>query len=48
MSDMSSPNHTLDSPISDDYSNLSTGILDTNSIGGIGGGDVLTSSFKSN
>jgi hypothetical protein len=45
MSDMSSPNHTLDSPVSDDYSTASTGVLDTHSIGGV---DVLPSNFKSN
>jgi hypothetical protein len=48
MSDMSSPNHALDSPVSDDYSTVSAGVLDTNSISGIAGGDVLTSNFKSN
>jgi hypothetical protein len=49
MSDMSSPNHALDSPVSDDYSTASTGgVLDTNSIGGTGSGDVLPSNFKSN
>jgi hypothetical protein len=47
MSDMSSPNHALDSPVSDDYSAVSAGILDTNSIGGIPGGDGLPSNFKS-
>ncbi len=45
---MSSPNHTLDSPVSDDYSTASTGVLDTNSISGIGSGDVLTSNLRSN
>lgn len=45
---MSSPNHALDSPVSDDYSTVSAGVLDTNSISGIAGGDVLTSNFKSN
>jgi hypothetical protein len=48
MSDMSSPNHALDSPMSDDYSTASTGVLDTNSLSGIVSGDVLTSHFKSN
>jgi hypothetical protein len=48
MSDMSSPNHALDSPVSDDYSTVSTSVLDTNSIGGIAGGDGLPSNFKSN
>jgi hypothetical protein len=48
MSDMSSPNHALDSPVSDDYSTASTGVLDSHSLGGIGSGDVLTSNFKSN
>ena len=48
MSDMSSPNHTLDSPVSDDYSTASTGVLDSTSIGGINSADVLPSNFKSN
>ncbi|CAF3004104.1 unnamed protein product [Rotaria sp. Silwood2] len=48
MSDMSSPNHPLDSPMSDDYSSASTGVLDTNSLSGIGSGDTLTSQFKAN
>jgi hypothetical protein len=48
MSDMSSPNHALDSPVSDDYSTVSTSVLDTNSIGGIAGGDGLPSNFKNN
>lgn len=48
LSDMSSPNHTLDSPNSDEYSTASTGVPDTSSIGGIAGGDVLTTNFKSN
>lgn len=47
MSDMSSPTHPLDSPMSDDYSTASTGIPDTNSLSGIGSGDTLTSQFKS-
>ncbi|CAF4316699.1 unnamed protein product, partial [Rotaria magnacalcarata] len=47
MSDMSSPTHPLDSPMSDDYSSASTGIPDTNSLSGIGSGDTLTSQFKS-
>jgi len=45
---MSSPNHALDSPVSDDYSTASAGVLDSNSIGGIGSGDVIASNFKSN
>ncbi|CAF4597345.1 unnamed protein product [Rotaria socialis] len=48
MSDMSSPTHPLDSPMSDDYSTASTGILDTNSLSGIGSGDALASQFKTN
>ena len=40
MSDMSSPNHGLDSPMSDDYSTTSTGVLDTHSLSGIGSGDA--------
>ncbi len=48
MSDMSSPNHALDSPVSDDYSTASAGVLDSHSITGIGSGDVITSNFKSN
>lgn len=47
MSDLSSPNHGLDSPMSDDYSTASTGVLDTHSLSGIGSGDALTSHFKS-
>jgi hypothetical protein len=47
MSDMSSPNHALDSPMSDDYSTASTGVLDTHSLSGNGSGDALTSHFKS-
>ncbi len=47
MGDMSSPNHALDSPMSDDYSTASTGILDTNSLSGLGSGEILTSNFKS-
>ncbi|CAF1045593.1 unnamed protein product [Rotaria sp. Silwood1] len=48
ISDMSSPTHPLDSPMSDDYSNASAALLDTNSLGGIGGGDTLTSQYKTN
>lgn len=44
---MSSPNHALDSPVSDDYSTVSTGVLDTHSIGGTGSADGLTANFKS-
>lgn len=43
MSDISSPNHGLDSPTSDDYSTTSTSVLDSNSILA----DGLTSNFKS-
>ncbi len=45
---MSSPNHALDSPVSDDYSTASAGVLDSHSITGISSGDVITSNFKSN
>lgn len=48
MSDMSSPNHALDSPVSDDYSTASAGVLDSNSLGGINSADGLPSNFKSN
>ncbi|CAF1014308.1 unnamed protein product [Adineta steineri] len=48
MSDMSSPNHALDSPMSDDYSTASTSVLDTHSLSGIPSGDALTSNFKNN
>ncbi len=44
---MSSPNHALDSPMSDDYSTASTGVLDAHSLSGTGSGDALTSHFKS-
>ncbi|CAF0735212.1 unnamed protein product [Adineta ricciae] len=48
MSDMCSPNHALDSPMSDDYSTASTGVLDTNSLSGIGSADMLTANYKGN
>ena len=44
MTDLSSPNHGLDSPMSGDYSTASTDVLDTNSLSG----DGLTSNYKSN
>ena len=34
--------------MSDDYSTSLTGVLDTNSLGGVGGGDVLVTNLKSN
>lgn len=43
MTDLSSPNHGLDSPMSGDYSTASTDVLDTNSLSG----DALTSNYKS-
>ena len=46
MGDMCSPNHALDSPMSDDYSTASTGVLDTNSLSGIGSADMLTANYK--
>lgn len=44
---MSSPHHPLDSPMSDDYSSASTGILDNNSLGGMSGAETLASTFHS-
>lgn len=46
-SDMSSPIHPLDSPMSDDYSTASTGMPDMHSFSGMASGDTLTSQFKS-
>ena len=47
LSDMSSPIPALDSPMSDDYSNPSVCVLDTNSLSGLSSGDALASTFNS-